>query len=200
MHTAISTQVARSSRKLLAGLLFAPAIFLTGCATNTETGALAGGGIGAVTGAVVGSVFHRPGIGAAIGAGTGAVAGAAIGNAEDKKEARDQAHAVAASYEAQQAGLSDVAKMAQQGVPEDIIINKIRTSPVVYNLTADQITWLRQYRVSDTVIREMQLTAMRVPQQRVYVEGPVYPPPGGVVVVEEPRPVIGVGFGYGRRW
>ncbi|HEX5270123.1 MAG TPA: glycine zipper domain-containing protein [Gemmataceae bacterium] len=192
------TQVARSSRKLVAALLVAPVIFLTGCATNTETGALAGGGIGAVTGAIVGGAFHRPGLGAAIGAGTGAVAGAAIGNAEDKRESRDQARAVAASVEAQQQGLTDVAKMAQQGVPDDIIINKIRTSPVVYNLTADQITWLRQYRVSDTVIREMQTTAMRVPQ-RVYVEGPVYQP--GVVVVEEPPPVaVGVGFGYRRRW
>ena len=84
-------------------------------------------------------------------------------------------------------------------MPDDIIINKVRTSPTVYNLTADQITWLRQYRVSDGVIREMQQTAMRVPQ-RVYVEGPVYQP-GGVVVVEEPPPVaVGIGFGYHRRW
>jgi hypothetical protein len=198
MYAAVPTQVAPSPRKLLGALLLAPALLLTGCANNTETGALAGGGIGAVTGAIVGGAFHRPGLGAAIGAGTGAVTGAAIGNAEDKREARDQARAVAASVEAQQQGLTDVAKMAQGNVPDDIIINKVRTSPTVYNLTADQITWLRQYRVSDAVIREMQLTAMRVPQ-RVYVEGPVYQP-GGVVVVEEPRPVVGVGIGFGRRW
>jgi outer membrane lipoprotein SlyB len=183
----------------MAAVLFAPVVFLTGCATNTETGALAGGGIGALGGAIIGSAFHRPGLGAVAGAATGAVAGAAVGNAEDKREAKQQARAVAASVEAQQQGLTEVAKMAQQNVPEDIIINKIRTSPTVYSLTADQITWLRQYHVSDAVIREMQLTAMRVPQ-RVYVEGPVYQP--GVVVVEEPRPVVGVGvgFGYGRRW
>jgi hypothetical protein len=199
MHAAVSSQVARSSRKLLVAVLFAPAVFLTGCATNTETGALAGGGIGALGGAIIGSAFHRPGLGAVAGAGAGALTGAAVGNAEDKREARAEARAVAASVEAQQQGLTEVAKMAQGNVPDDIIINKIRTSPTVYNLTADQITWLRQYHVSDAVIREMQATAMRVPQ-RVYVAGPVYQP--GVVVVEEPRPVVGVGvgFGYGRRW
>jgi hypothetical protein len=199
MYAAESTQVARSSRKLLAALLFAPAVFLTGCATNTETGALTGAGLGAVGGAIIGSAARAPGVGAAIGAVAGGATGAAIGNAEDKREARDQARAVAATVEAQQQGLTDVAKMATQNVPDDIIINKVRTSPTVYNLTADQITWLRQYRVSDTVIREMQQTAMRVPQA-VYVEGPVYPPPGAVFV--EPRPVVGVGigFGCGRRW
>ena len=65
---------------------------------------------------------------------------------------------------------------------------------------ADQIVWLRQYGVSDAVIREMQMTAARLPR-RVYVEGPVYQP-APVMVIEEPRPVIGVGvgFGCGRRW
>jgi hypothetical protein len=200
MYPAISTQVFRPARKLFAALLFAPAVFLTGCATNTETGALAGGGIGALTGAVIGGAFHRPGLGAAVGAVAGAGTGAAIGHAEDKKEAREQAQAVAASAQAQQDGLTDIAKMAQQKVPDDIIINKIRTSPTVYNLTADQITWLRGYGVSDAVIREIQMTAMRMPR-RVYVEGPVYQP-APVMVVEEPPPVVGVGvgIGYHRRW
>ncbi|HZT82477.1 MAG TPA: hypothetical protein VFA26_19770, partial [Gemmataceae bacterium] len=91
-------------------------------------------------------------------------------------------------------GLKDVAQMTQQGVSDTIIINKIRTSPTVYNLSADQIGWLRQYHVSDAVITEMQATAMRVPQ-RVYVEQPT------AVIVEEPPPVaVGVGIGFHRRW
>jgi hypothetical protein len=195
MYPGISAQVARLTRKLVTALLFAPAVFLTGCASNTETGALAGAGVGGITGAIIGSAVRRPGIGAAIGAGAGALTGAAIGNAEDKKEARQQADAVAASVQAQQQGLKDAATMTQQGISDDIIINKIRTSPTVYNLSADQIVWLRQYHVSDAVIREMQMTATRVPQ-RVYVEGPA-----PVVVVEDPPPVaVGVGFGYRRRW
>jgi uncharacterized membrane protein len=199
MYPMNSTQAARSTRKILSALLFAPAIFLTGCANNTETGALTGAGIGALGGAIIGSAVHRPGVGAAIGAGAGALTGAAIGNAEDKHEAKQQAQAVAASIEAQKQGLTEIAKMAQQKVPDDIIINKIRTSPTIYNLTADQITWLRQYQVSDTVIREIQTTAMRGPQQ-VYVQGQGYQP-APVVVVEEPPPVVGVGIvGYRRRW
>jgi hypothetical protein len=198
MHSTNPTQAARPSRKLLSALLLAPALCLTGCATNTETGALAGAGVGGVTGAVIGSAVRRPGVGAAIGAGVGALTGAAIGNAEDKREARQEAQAVAASAAAQTQGLTDIAQMARKGVPDDIIINQIRTSPVVYTLSADQIDWLRQNTVSDAVIRELQLTATRMPR-RVYVEGPVYQP--GVVVVEEPPPVaVGVGFGYRRRW
>jgi hypothetical protein len=198
MDLAIPTQVARSSRKFLAALLFVPAVFLTGCATNTETGALAGAGVGGVTGAVIGSAVRRPGVGAAIGAGVGALTGAAIGNAEDKREAREDARAVAAA-QARALGLTDVAQMAQQNTPDDIIINQIRLSPTVFNLSATDIQWLRENRVSDAVIREMQMTAMRVPR-RVYVDGAVYQP-APVVVVEEPPPVaVGFGFGYRRRW
>ena len=65
MYAAVSTQVARSSRKLLAAVLFAPVVFLTGCATNTETGALTGAGLGAVGGAIIGSAVRRPGRGSA---------------------------------------------------------------------------------------------------------------------------------------
>jgi hypothetical protein len=199
MYPAILTQVARSPRKRLAGLLVVPVLFLAGCANNTETGALVGAGAGGLTGAVIGSALHRPGLGAAIGAGAGALTGAAIGNAEDKKEAKQEAQAVAASAQAQMQGLTDVATMARRHEPDDIIINQIRTSPVVYHLSAEQIDWLRNNGVSDPVIRELQQTAMRLPR-RVYVEGAVYQP-SPVVVVEEPPPVaVGVGFGYRRRW
>jgi hypothetical protein len=201
MHPACFKQVAFSLRKLLPALLFGPAVFLSGCATNTETGALAGAGVGTVGGAIVGSALHAPGLGALIGAGAGAATGAAIGHAEDKKEAREQAQAIEASVQAQQKGMTDIATMSQQRVPENIIINQIRTSPVVYNLGAEQIDWLRKNGVSDPVIVEMQATMNRVPR-RVYAEGGVYQP-GPVMVVEEaPPPVhVGVVFGGGcRRW
>jgi hypothetical protein len=193
MHTAISTPFARVSPKLLSALLFAPALFLTGCATQTETGALAGAGLGGLGGALIGSAVHAPVAGAAIGAAAGAVTGAAVGNAEDRKEAHNAAVAAA---QARALGLTDVAQMAQQGVPDNLIINQIRTSPTVFHLSATDITWLRENRVSDVVIGEMQNTVLRTPR-RVYMEGPP------VVVVEEPPPVaVGVGFGYTRyrRW
>jgi hypothetical protein len=197
MRAPISTQVARLPRKVLSALLLAPAALLGGCAdmNHTESGALTGAGLGALGGAIIGSAVRRPGVGAAIGAAAGGVTGAAIGNAEDKREERQQAQAVAAA-QARALGVTDVAQMARQNVPDDIIINQIRTSPSVFQLTATDIQWLRENRVSDAVIREMQLTAMRAPR-RVYVEGAVYQP---VVVVDEPPPVaVGVGF-YRRRW
>ena len=86
--------------------------------------------------------------------------------------------------------------MSIRKTPENIIINQIRTSPIVYTLAPNQIEWLRQNGVSDVVITEMQTTAMRLPQ-RVYVEGAVYQP-APAVVVEEPG--VAVGIGYRRRW
>ncbi len=181
----------------LSPLLLLPAVFTAGCASNTETGALTGAGLGGLGGALIGSAAHAPLAGAAIGAAAGALTGAAIGNSEDKREARAQAHAVAASIQAQQDGMNEIARMTSQHVADDIIINYVRTGPIVYNLAANQIEWLKQNGVSDAVIREMQNTLLRVPG-RVYVEGPVYGPP---VVVADPPPVaVGVGFGFGRRW
>jgi uncharacterized membrane protein len=191
MHPLKLTRVARLARALRPALFLAPAVVLTCCATNTETGAAVGGGLGALTGAVVGSAVRAPVAGAAIGAGVGALTGAAIGHDEDKREAR-----AAAAVQARALGLTDVAQMAQQNVPDDIIINQIRVSPTVFTLSATDITWLRENRVSDAVIREMQLTATRLPR-RVYTEAPVYGYDPGVVVVE---PAVGVGYVRYRRW
>jgi outer membrane lipoprotein SlyB len=202
MHTATSTPSARTWAKRRLALLFAPAVFLAGCATNTETGALAGAGLGGLGGAAIGSLAHAPVAGAVIGAAAGGLTGAAIGNDKDRKEAQQQhAQAVAASVQAQQQGMTDIVQMTQQRVSDGIIINHVRTSPVVYNLAANQLEWLHNNGVSDAVIREMQNTLLRAPR-RVYVEGAVYGPPP-VMVVEEPPPVsVGVGFGYThyRRW
>jgi hypothetical protein len=199
MSSSQNAQVARFSPKRLAAPMLVSAVLLAGCATNTETGAVTGAGLGGLGGAIIGSAAHAPLAGAAIGAAAGALTGAAIGNSEDKREAKAQAHAVAVSIQAQQDGMNEIARMTSQRVAEDVIVNYVRTSPVVYNLAANQIEWLHQSGVSDAVIREMQNTLLRVPG-RVYVEGPVYGPP---VVVAEPPPVaVGVGFGYThyRRW
>jgi hypothetical protein len=164
---------------------------------HTETGALTGAGLGGVGGAIVGSAVGRPGVGAAIGAGLGGATGALVGNSEDRHEERQEARAAAVA-QARALGLTDVAQMSRQGVPDDIIINQIRTSPTAFQLSGTDIVWLRENHVSDAVIREMQLTAAR-PPRRVYTEVPVYEP--GVVVVE-PAPPVSIGFGYTRyrRW
>lgn len=66
------------------------AIALTGCATQTQTGAAVGAGVGAAVGAGVGQAVGRNTsstlIGAAIGAAVGGIAGGAIGHYMDQQE------------------------------------------------------------------------------------------------------------------
>jgi hypothetical protein len=70
---------------IIAGLLGTMSLAGAGCATNTQTGALVGGGAGAALGA---AVFRRaPLAGALFGGAVGALGGAAIGNAADRDQA-----------------------------------------------------------------------------------------------------------------
>src|SRR5436190_17610905 len=76
-------------RGVKAALIFSTVIGVGGCATKTETGALAGGAGGAAIGGLIGSGSHaRAGEGALIGGAIGAIGGALIGNAADKEDER----------------------------------------------------------------------------------------------------------------
>ena len=79
------------AKKLIsAGLLGTIGLTGFGCATNTQTGALVGGGAGAAVGA---AVFHRaPLAGAVLGGAAGAITGAAIGNSVDRDQARREGY------------------------------------------------------------------------------------------------------------
>lgn len=170
----------------LAGAVL-PVVLVSGCQSmnNTEKGALAGGGLGAGAGALIGHATGHTGAGAVIGGLTGGLLGGAIGNDADKEKARQERLAAATPPPLQ---LTDVASMAQQHIGDTIIINQIRTTGSSYHLTADQIVWLRQQGVSETVIAEMQASAYRAPR-RVYTPAPV--------VVYEPPPLsVGVGIGF----
>jgi hypothetical protein len=171
-----------------------------GCDTmsNTDKGLLAGGGLGAGAGALLGSATGHAGAGALIGGAAGALIGGLAGNAEDHHEAHQRAVAAAAAANARPPlTLTDVVQMTQQHVDDSLIINQIRTTGSVYNLTAEDITWLKQQGVGDPVVAEMQ--ARRPGWGYEPVPGYVRP----VYVVEDPPPVrVGVGFGYygGRCW
>jgi hypothetical protein len=184
----------RKWKLLLGGALLA----LGGCQSmsNTDKGVLAGGGLGAATGAAIGSLTHHTGAGAVLGGAVGAIAGGLTGSAIDnseRKQAAANAAAVAAANQPPPLSLEDVQKLSASGTSDGVIINQIRASGSVYRLTADQILWLQQYGVHDSVIREMQATAYRAPRA-VYTAAPVY------VYEPAPPPVVGVGFSYGRRW
>ncbi|MBS0261692.1 MAG: hypothetical protein JSS02_07005 [Planctomycetes bacterium] len=175
---------------------------LAGCANmnNTQSGALAGTGLGAVTGAIIGEATGHPGAGAAIGAATGAVAGSLVGNAEDQKEEREVAVAHAQYETARQEAIaraiteSEVVRMTQHHVGDEVIINAIRTRGCLWDSTPDALIRLKQQGVSDRVIQAMQTTGVHVSTAGP-VPPPVYyapPPPAGVVVV-------GPGY-YGPRY
>jgi hypothetical protein len=187
------THTARTSWKwriLLGGALL-PTALASGCQSmnNTETGALAGGGIGALLGALAGGPRHA-GVGALIGAGAGATAGALAGNAADKSEQKAAA-AREAALRNPPLSLEDVARLTGSAASDDVIIGQIRSTGSVYFLTAEQIIWLQNNGVREPVIREMQATATR--PRRVYTAVPVQP----VYVVEPspPPPPVGIGVG-----
>jgi len=174
---------------------FAPLLLACGCSSmnHTETGALAGGAVGAGVGALAGAACHNPGAGAAIGAGAGAVTGGLIGHSMDKSEekVKDQAvAAIQAQQQQQQLGINDAARMAQQHVSDEVIIQQIRTGGVVYHLTAPDIEFLKSNGVSYAVILEMQATASRSCASDAPPVEPVY-------VVRPARPPVAVGFRFG---
>jgi hypothetical protein len=89
--------------------------------------------------------------------------------------------------------------MAQQGISDPVIIGQIRSTRSVYNLSPNDIAYLKSQNVTDAVVMEMQATASRVVPAgaRVYAR-PYYGP--DVVYVAPPPPPVGIGFSYGRRW
>ena len=173
-----------------------PLLLSCGCSSmsNTDRGALGGGAIGAGTGALIGNATGHTGAGALIGGAVGAVTGGLIGNAADEQEKKTEA-AIAAAQAQQQIGLTDIIQMTQQHVSDPVIINQIRSSHSVYQLSAQDTIWLKQNGVSDAVITEMMATPHY--PRRVYTAAPVYGEP--VLVVDPPPPPISVGVGVGFR-
>ena len=168
-----------------------------GCETAAGTGAAAGGLIGAGVG---GLASHCPGgalLGAAIGAGAGTLAGAGVDVARDKRAQRN-AQAAAADVAARAPSLDDIVSMTQNAVPPQQIVEQVRTSGVMYRLTADQIIWLNRQGVDTRVINALQDTALRpAPVRQVYSASPVIVEQP-VVEYIAPAPVVGVG--WGGRW
>jgi hypothetical protein len=177
-------------------LLAALGVGVSGCANmnNTQSGALAGTGLGAVTGAIIGEATGHPGAGALIGAATGAVAGGAIGSAEDKREEQEAAVAHAQYENARNQAIAravteaDIVSMVRNNVGDDIIVNSIRTRGCLWDGTPESVIRLKNAGISDRVITAMQYSTVHAPA----TAGAAPPPPGGVVVVTPgyygPRP------------
>jgi hypothetical protein len=195
--------------------LLAAAAGGSGCSTmnNTERGAVGGGVVGTALGTAVGAATGRPLAGAALGAAGGTAIGALAGNSVDKQEQRDrevaQAVALADAQAAQQRmGLTDVIQLAKAGHNDQVIVNQIRSTRSTFQLSAADLTMLRDNGVSDRVIAEMQVARPSVNPGRVVVRETapvVYESPPAVVVrpapvylygPPPPRPVYVGGFYY----
>jgi uncharacterized protein YcfJ len=150
---------------LAAALLSAPA---AGCATKTQSGALIGGLGGAAVGAAIGSNNGSAGAGALIGGAAGALGGGLIGHGMDSADEKKAKDAEAArrrderSYASDKAlSRTDVIRWSDDGVSDEVIIDRIERSGTIFRLTARDENSLRDKGLSEDVIEAMKDTARR---------------------------------------
>lgn len=111
-------------------------------------GSVIGGLLGAAAGGIIGHQSRHGAEGALIGAATGAVAGGVVGSQIEKP-----AEEIPASQEAAPGvSVAEVLDLTRQGVHEDIIVDRIKTSGTVLSLSQSDISYLRQQGVSEKVI------------------------------------------------
>jgi hypothetical protein len=148
---------------------------LLGCETKAGSGALIGGGTGAVVGGLIGSNSHgRAGEGALIGGAIGAIGGGLVGHGMDENDKKAEQRAYENDYDRRNGAntqgwressnhltKSEVIAWTDQGVRDDIIIDRIERSGTVFRLSAADQNDLRDHGVSESVIRAMKDTARR---------------------------------------
>ena len=169
-----------------------------GCSTmnNTEKGALVGGGVGGVVGTAIGAATGNPRTGAVVGALGGTALGAIAGNKADERDrAVERAENREAATQYAPLGLMDVVNLSRGGTDPEVIVGQIRNTNSSFGLSTTDIEYLTQQGVAPRVIRAMQDSRGRVPQQVIVREAPV--------IIERPvYPVYGppaIGFHYSRR-
>lgn len=141
-------------------------IFLVACAVmlaassgcqSTKTRAVEGSVIGGLLGAAAGGIIGHQGghgtEGALIGAATGAVAGGVVGSQMEKPA---EPQTATQSTQTPTMSIAEVLDLTRQGVNEDIIIDRIRTSGTLLTLSQGDMSYLRQQGVSEKVILALQ--------------------------------------------
>jgi outer membrane lipoprotein SlyB len=141
-------------KTIILGLIIIAGLF-TSCETKTQTGALAGAGIGATAGALI---SHDAG-GALIGGALGAAGGALIGSALDAQDRRimqqQSPHALGQIDNGQPLSMQDIKDMSAAGISDNVIISQIRATNSVYRLSSGDIISLKNAGVSQRVINAM---------------------------------------------
>ena len=118
-----------------------------GCQTTKSRaveGGVIGGAVGATAGGIIGHQSGHGGEGAGIGAAVGAVTGAIIGSQIAKPQQTTN-----------QMTTQQIVDLTKQGTSNDVIIDRIRQTNSKFNLTAEDIKYLRQQGVSQQVIDVM---------------------------------------------
>ncbi len=141
-------------RHYLFCLFTVSSIVICGCQTKTQTGALTGGLLGTGVGYAAGG-----GTGALIGAAAGTVGGALIGSALDAQDRenldRENPRTTRKIDRGEQLSIEDIKAMSRAGIDDSTIIDMIRRTDSVYNLTSEQVIELQKAGVSQRVINYM---------------------------------------------
>ena len=183
----------------LAGLMV---LSLTGCESlpgnKPSQGAVIGGVSGAAVGAAVGGEKHRV-LGALLGGALGAGGGYVVGANVDKIRGRDTASAETAARTSQErpataeqarvattadinndgfVTLDEVVAMRDAGFTDQQMLDRLRATNQVFDLTDEQKRYLRDHGVSDYVVSQMNDTN-RTARDSVLNSGSVIssPPP-----------------------
>lgn len=134
--------------------LVSSALILTSCESKAGTGAIVGAGGGAIVGGALGGWE-----GAFIGGAVGAAAGGLIGYALDQQdreimESRSP-QTLRKIDRGEQLSIQDIKNMSRNGLKDEVIINQIKATGSIFQLSSDEIVDLKKAGVSQRVINFM---------------------------------------------
>ncbi|HYE32216.1 MAG TPA: glycine zipper domain-containing protein, partial [Methylomirabilota bacterium] len=163
--------------------------------SNEQQGAVVGGATGAAVGA---TVTKNRALGAVIGGAVGAAGGYVIGKQVDRKDSDEKTveqaaqNAQTAPATAEQAKtavtadvnsdgfvtLDEVVALEQAGIADDQMIEKLRATKQVFDLTDEQSKYLLDRGVSTKVVTEMASLNRNLPNNSPAPSNPVISKPG----------------------
>lgn len=159
-----------------------------GCQTPNYSrgGAVLGGLSGAGIGAALGDRKHNALPGALIGGAIGAITGSAIGGSidQDRAQAQQQAYAQGSAQQAVRGAVTpqDVIAMTRAGLSEDVIATHVRTNGVTQTLQVNDLIYLRNQGVPDSVLQAMQQAPSAQTRYQAAYTAAIPPPPTPVIV------------------
>jgi len=124
--------------------------------TRSTEGAIIGTILGAGAGYAIGKQSGHGGEGAGIGAGVGLLGGALIGNQIKKPGQAAQGTGVQQGANPNQMSLQQIVDLTKQGANEAVIIDRIRLTNSRFQLTPQDVDYLKQQGVSQNVINAIQ--------------------------------------------